>query len=266
MATAFGLGWNLIPAHARVTEILRIEDGSTSALASYISPLRYEGTAYALSAEWLIPSDENGFMNIETSGTFQNMYNPSQTAKTLGLNGELIWGYSNSKKLPANFQISYGASADIYAGVLYLPRNSNNPAAVNASFGGALDGALSWRTHFKGFPILIREKIHIPIAGLAFAPAYGETFYEIWLGNTAGIAQFVWPGNSFRFDNRFSAMIDLGPVAYEIGVHNNLYTSWMRGLNTQVSTFALSLGIIPRGLGLKRQPKASKTGNQSIFQ
>lgn len=242
-----------------VTSTYALEFGHRDVLATYLSPLHYTGKTIALSGSWskAMPfSPEKAVMHFDASLAFSSLLNPAQTAKMIGLNGAFSWGMSWRKRLPAEFCMTLGGTAGLEGGVYYLLRNGNNPveAIVNASL--AARATVSRPLRIGRLPVLLRDEMSLPFFSVFFSPQYGETYYEIYLGNHKNLVHAGWWGNNFRFGNLLSATLDFGRTALTIGYRYDAYTQWACNLNTKIATHSFMIGVVPGGIGLKKKKKA----------
>ena len=239
-----------------VTGTYGLETGAISALSTYLSPLTYKGTSYGIYGDWskAMPfSPENAVMDFSFSSSMGRMENPAHTALMLDLDIDLHWGMAWRKRLPYRLQFTAGGASGIQGGMLWLPRNSNNPVAARAYADVSLTVGISWHTRIGRLPILIADNARMPIAGCFFSPGYGETYYEIYLGNHNGLAHFGWPGNHFTLSNLLSISLDFGRTAMEVGYRFQADTSWKNHINTHLFRHLFVIGVIPGGLGLKKK-------------
>ena len=239
-----------------VTSLYSIELGRTNVRASYLSPLTYSGTQTSLFGAWskAMPfNPQAAIMNFEADANFCNLLNPAQTARMVGLTGDFYWTLEWRKQLPYDFQITAGGGVNLMGGAYYLLRNSNNPVEAMANI--SLLASASMSKHFKigKLPILVSDRVKLPSLGVFFCPGYGETYYEIYLGNHKGLAHAGWWGNNFRIDNFLSVTLDFGRTAMTLGYHLNVNTQWANNLNTKIITNSFVIGVIPHGIGLKKQ-------------
>lgn len=260
---------SLIPAWAQeaprpVLQQYRLEAGAGSALSTYLSPLRYSGTSISLSGQWSKSSQwnpENLIMQFEGRGNLRDMRNPAHTAMMIGIDGMFSWGMSWRKRLPLGFQITAGGSVALNGGCLYLTRNGNNPVTVTASGGFDINASLSWKFKIGKLPAVISDELRLPTISAFFSPEYGETYYEIYLGNRKGLAHCGWWGNHFGIDNLLSLKLDFGRTAMEIGYRYDISTSHANHLDTRVQAHRFVIGVIPHGLGIRRR----ETINSSLY-
>ncbi len=239
-----------------VVQEYRLETGSSSALSTYLSPIRYSGKVFSASGQWTKASQWNPeklVMQFNGCFSYRNMMNPHHTARMLGLDGKFSWGVSARFCLPYNLQLTAGGSTAFTGGCLYLTRNSNNPVSVNARAGINLNAALTWKSRIGKLPLILADEVTLPTLGCFFNPQYGETYYEIYLGNHKGLAHCGWWGNNFGIDNLLSIRLDFGRTAMQIGYRYSYDSTWANHLSSHLTTHAFVIGVIPHGLGLKRR-------------
>lgn len=242
-----------------VTSEYRLEVGATNARSTYLSPLRYSGTLWGASGEWskaFQKNPEHIVMTFAGGMNYRNMLNPAHSARMLGFDMKFNWGMAYRQRLPYNLQFTAGGLFDINGGALYLTRNGNNPVTVLASVGIDIDASLSYHFQIGKLPVLVSDRITIPTLGAFFSPEYGETYYEIYLGNRQGLAHCGWWGNNFCIGNLLMVKLDFGRTAMEIGYRYDYRSFYANHLVTRTAVNSFVIGVIPQGLGLKKKVKA----------
>lgn len=239
-----------------------LEIGTRRVISTYLSPLAYSGTGFAVSGYWtkVLPvNPEHLSMNFDFRGVMGNLMNPRKTAVEYDIEGSFAWGMEWKKRLPYNFIVGGGGNIGVYGGALYLPRNSNNPVSAQFAIGLGISGSAGWHTKIKKLPILITDRLTLPLMGGFFMPEYGETYYEIYLGNRSGLAHFGWFGNRFGIDNLLSATLDFGRTSMQVGYRFSMQNVQANNLVTRIYNHAFVIGIVPGGIGLKKKIKDSIT-------
>lgn len=249
-----------------VTGRYAIEIGGKSVLATYLSPLKYDGSSYGVSGQWskAMPfNPRHAIMHFDANVVFDNLWNPAGTARMVGLNAGFKWGLSWRTCLTEKIQFTAGGTIDIDGGAYYLLRNGNNPVQAMASVALSPRASVSRPFKIGNLDFLLCEEASLPSLSAFFCPDYGETYYEIYLGNHSGLLHAGWWGNNFRIDNLLSLTIDFGRTAAMIGYRFKADTQWANNLNTKIFTHSLVIGIIPGGIGLKT--KKEKTPSETIY-
>lgn len=241
-----------------VTGIYSIETGRKNLLATYLSPLHYKGVDVTLSGSWskAMPfAPQKAIMQFDGGLGFTRLSNPAKTATMVGLNAAFRWGMSWRGKLPYSIQATAGGTAGIDGGAYYLLRNGNNPVQAMANIGIGARASLARPFRIGHLDVLLRDECTLPLFSVFFSPEYGETYYEIYIGNHKGLAHAGWWGNNFKIDNLLSATIDFGRTAMTVGYRFKADTQWACHLNTRIFTHSFVIGIIPGGIGLKKRPR-----------
>lgn len=238
-----------------VESVYSVEWGALSLLDTYLSPLRQHGTQIGLGGEW-----RKHFTHRPDRWTMENTaglsagraLNPAGNSYIYDAWLHYDWGAWWRHGFDNGLTLRAGASAGLEAGVIYLPRNSNNPASAKGELRLSLGAGADWMLRIGRMPVRVSDTARLPSLSVFFSPQYGETYYEIYLGNHSGLAHCGWWGNHFALDNLLAVDLGLGRTALRVGYRLQARTSWVCHLNTQVFTNSLVIGVIPGGIGSKR--------------
>ena len=239
-----------------VTGFYNLEVGSRSDLNTYLSPLRYRGTDLALSGLWTksLPFNPRHMsMTFETRINMASMTSSARMGREYDFHAFLSWGMMWQKRLPHGLTAGAGGCAGIYGGAVYNIRNSNNPVAAQAMTGLALNAMAAWNFRIGRLPVLLSDRLSIPSLNLFFMPEYGESYYEIYLGNHRNLVHTGWWGNNFGIDNLLSLTLDFGKTAMQIGYRFSWQESYANNLTGRTFRNAFVIGVVPGGLGLKKK-------------
>ena len=160
-------------------------------------------------------------------------------------------------RLPYGVLLSAGPGVSLECGALYMPSNSNNPASARASIDLTLNMSLGKVVRIGRFPVRFSDTLTLPSAGIFFSPQYGESYYEIYLGNHSGLVHFGWWGNHFAFDNLLSAEFSAGPVNLRFGYRFEFRSGYVCSLNSEIVTHSFVVGIVTDALSLSPRKKVS---------
>lgn len=238
-----------------VTGIYALEVGGAYDFSNYLSPLFYRGTDFTFSGQWtkiFNHCPQRMVMRFESDINFQLMHNPAKTASMLGFTADFAWGLGVRFLPHPKWTVAVGGMVDIYGGALYLPRNGNNPVTALARASLQANASASFQFKMGRLPVTLVEEVRTPLLGAFFCPEYGETYYEIYLGNHKNLAHFGWPGNFFAINNQISLRLDFGRTAMTVGYRLDLNTFHANNLDAQTMRNSLVIGIIPGGLSGNR--------------
>ncbi len=220
--------------------------GRQHTLDTYLSPLTYHGLAVRLDGSWRkrMPFSPRKWEmvfrgSLETDATS----NPAGNAHIVSFFSRFAWGMGRVWEPAPEWQLTAGAQAALDGGILYLSRNSNNPVAVKASAGIDLWLRASRDLKLRSLPATIFWEAQLPTLSAFFSPQYGETYYEIYLGNHSGLAHCGWWGNHFGFDSLLGAELHFGRRSLLLGWSYRLRSEWVNNLNTSIFSHSAVVGL-----------------------
>lgn len=244
-----------------VTGVYNVELGGSFVTATYLSPLRYKGSDFAITGSWtkaFSHAPQAMTMRFDAIVDFQNTHNPARNASIYGLQAGFGWGLGWRTRISPRWQAGAGGFAEIFGGALYSTRNGNNPVQAIARAGIGLSGFASHTFRIGRLPMVVSDEIRMPLMSGFFCQEYGESYYEIYLGNDSRLAHFGHPGNAFALNNLLSLKLDFGRTAMQIGYRFDVSTFRANRLKTQTLRNAFVIGVIPGGLGLKQKKQENR--------
>lgn len=235
-------------AFCRAESRYSLEIGGESVVDTYISPLVYDGFRLGLNGYWdrqlsSLPYDI--FMDGDVAFNASFAGRASSSSRLYGAFVRGGWGMNRTFTLPWQLSLSAGAGVGVEAGVLYLPTNGNNPASAKGYAGLHLKASLSRPFTFLKKKCRVRAEAMLPSVGIMFSPQYGQSYYEIYLGDRTGLVHCAWWGNRMRLISSLTFDIGLGPHTMTLGYSYGLLSSKVNSLNTRIISHSLSVGIIP---------------------
>ncbi|MDE6301809.1 MAG: DUF3316 domain-containing protein [Muribaculaceae bacterium] len=236
-----------------VTSAYSLEFGTAHRTDTYLSPLHYDGTAIALDYERIQPmrfSPERWEMMLHGTFGYSRMLNPAGTARMQQLELRPSWSMMRVFRPAEGLRVAIGGNATVNAGVLYLPRNGNNPAQAQVSATLGLTAAASYDFSIGRLPVTVRYMPRMPLIGAFFGPDYDELYYEIWLGNHSGLCHFAWPGSYFRLDNLLTADLHFGRTTLRLGYRMEYFDSYASGNTSRSITHSFVVGVVIKRISL----------------
>ena len=242
--------------HRPVTGVYSLEVGRRSVVSRYLAPVSYAGAEFALSGTWskVMPfAPRNAMMELHArvNGSL-SLLNPRKNTSMQGIDAEFVWNMRYRLPLAGGFLLTAGGGPEIEAGALALLKNSNNPVSVNVAAALSAAASMSWTHWFGRLPVVACLDLRIPLVGAFYMPGYGETYFEMYVGNHSGLIHFGWPGNRTKIAAHLSLKLDFGRTAMEVGYRFGWQRAEACHLVYRNMSNAFTIGVIPSGLGLKR--------------
>ena len=220
--------------------------GHKSLRCTYLSPLTYTGPGYGLGYEWRHRAWNEGKtgMQARVDVDYGYLLSPAKNSRMYDLALNLQWGAEQYWNPLEGLTISGGGTIGINGGVIYLPRNGNNPAQAQFWAGASLTLRGEYdKIKLLGKRLVVSESVEIPTIGAFFCPQYGETYYEIYVGNHSGLAHFGWWGNRPQVKSRTIADWQLGKYALSLGFEYRYQGLECNDITTRISTCSGIIGI-----------------------
>lgn len=236
-----------------VTSAYDLEIGSAHHTDTYLSPIHYSGTGYALGyqrSQAMRFDPDHWEMMLEGRVGYSRMLNPAKTARMQELYVRPSWSMMRVFKPMPDLKIAVGGNVGVNAGVLYLPRNGNNPAQAKVSATIGMTAAASYDTRLGKLPVTFRYMPQMPLLGAFFGPDYDELYYEIWLGNHSGLCHFAWPGSYFRLDNLLTADLHFGATTLRLGYRMEYFSSCASGNVSRAISHSFVVGVVIKRISL----------------
>lgn len=260
MCVAVLLGGTVAMAQEVVRPVISsymFEAGSSSILDTYLSPVTNRGTHLRFEYERMQAmrfNPEKWIMQINAGVDYDNVHNPAGNHTEHSLMADFRWRMMrrwNDVFVP-HLQLAVGGETMFRGGVIYKPANSNNVVSTKIHLAVGVTAMASCGVKVGNLPLTLRYQASLPMIGAFFSPGYGETYYEIYVGNRKGLAHFGWWANRFDMVNLFTVDMHLGGTVLRLGYRNRIESSWINHLNTQISTHAAVLGVGGEWLSLRK--------------
>ena len=249
---------SIIPERIVVKSTL-LGAGSINNLDTYLSGYEYTGMGLYMQHE--------NFRDARTGSyrwKFQTMFNGTLGYTTLGNNGQITamaaysWGGYHPFTVSNRLKLLAGAQIQLEGGALYVPSNGNNPVAAKLRTAVAASGMAIY-----SFPVMkndwtARLQLDIPLAGVMFAPEFGQSYYEIFgLGHTDGIVAFTHPFNCPSWRQMLTLDIPLWwrhhSSTIRIAYTGDIYQSDINGIRCHIYCHAFSIGFVKTIFKIKQE-------------
>lgn len=239
--------------------------GNSNLYDTYLSPLKYTGLSLHIFNERMRNTSwfNNKFtkqqlIDLEVTKTDNPIGNATQYSILLGYS---LGGHYNLVKTD-KFRFSAGGLWNISGGVLYNQRNSNNPASARAYS----NIQLSAIAFYNWKHITFRGQIDTPIMGIVFSPHYGQSYYEISLGNSVNVVNFASLHNQRALRTYFTADIPISKISLRVGYLGAFYQTKIHNLQTHNYSNSFVIGLVSESINLSgNKLKTNKIINSSFY-
>lgn len=203
-----------------VVSAYTVQAGSSHLRDTYLTPLGYSGWTAGIGYERFQAmkfDPERWIMRLEGSFGLSSGDNPARTATMWSIDFTPSWAMMRRFRPAPRLTLAIGGIARGNLGVLYLARNSNNPASVKASVTVGITAMATYNLRLGRLPVTLRCQPSFDLLGAFFSPDYDELYYEIWLGNHSGLCHCAWPGSFVHLDNLLTADLRFGATIVRLG-------------------------------------------------
>ena len=199
--------------HRPITSVYGLEIGGANINCNYLSPLPYAGSGTGVYGAWgkrMKQHPENLVMAFTAGLNMTSTKNPSKSAQMMSVSARFGWGPS------------------------WLHEFGNG---WSMTLGGA---------HFGRLPVTFADSASLPTLGAFFCPQYGQSYYEIYLGERSGLAHFGWWGNCFGINNHLTMSLHFRNrkslvLGYRLYVRNNRANHLTNQYVTNAFTVAIQI-------------------------
>lgn len=143
--------------------------------------------------------------------------------------------YDNSK-----FSFRIGALGNINVGGLYNNRNGNNPATARGYITLTPSAMLIYNASST---IAMRLQTNMDVFGIYFQPQYGESYYELSLGNTKGIINPIYLGNFRAYQILYTVDIPIKNNYIILGLSCDWLQTRVHSVNTHNYDYTFMIGF-----------------------
>lgn len=152
---------------------------------TYLSPLHYKGWQADVLYEGYKEKPKK-HLNALVQQWFVHVYGGevqsfNKSSQALSLHMQGFWGMYFKWRLLDPLHLHLGGLTAFTAGGFYNMYNGNNPAVVNVALDLRLSYMLEYHFKIKKQAFSLRHRLSIPFAGVAFAPPYGASYYEMFM-------------------------------------------------------------------------------------
>ncbi len=220
--------------------------GHNSLLDTYLSQEHYSGVEFNLMHDLTkrLKKDSLWSRSHTYSLSFALTKPRSDAATDYFAMFDYSFGMHRCLLSDGKFDIAVGAQVDFYVGGIYNSRNGNNPGQLK--LGGDLAPSVKASYRFSLFhkPMRVDYNAHMPLVGLEFSPAYGQSYYEIFTkDNYDHNVCFTSPFGAVNFFQRLTVNVYFSKTALTFGYLGNYRQSEHNSLKYHAYTHSFLIGF-----------------------
>lgn len=233
--------------------------GTNTVYDSYLSPYKYDNTEIRIQREtmrmtklWGGRVSNQSFIDANI-GYGLDHHNNAPDTYVGGIRYNQAWLYNfrdcnivnPAERTKRKWNYAAGLQASGFLGGVYMNRSGNNPGQLKLDLMVNATGIVSYAIRFRRHrPILLSYQLTFPLMGVAFSPAYGQSYYEIFeLEETDHNAVFA---NTFNMpSNRHRFMVDIPTkrATFRAGVEGQVNQSRFNKLEYNSTSYCFLLGF-----------------------
>ena len=240
--------------------------GFTQLLDTYLSPLTYKGGHVALLDERLAQTTApSGRWFTQSLFALHGDYTLAAQGRGLTVGGMADYAYTYyyalplSSSLAGRLRLFVGPQGQLRIGGIYNLRNSNNPAQLKLGVNLAASSMAKYSFAVGNTLMSVRLQADVPLVGFAFAPDYGQSYYEIfYLGNDEGCVHVTAPYNNLSLSTHLSYDVAFRTCTVRLTWKEDLY-HWRLGRQQyRMFTHSVMIGYVSNLYHLWRDDEAQK--------
>ena len=223
--------------------------GKYNVLDTYLSPFTYTGLGGGMfhRSEKFLRRAPAWSLAFQTSNNVTYTKSATDNSHELDLQVNLAYGALYNWRPTARLRLGLGALLGAGGGLTYITRGGNNPLQGRIGADLIAQGVAEYTFRLFGKDMKARLQTDAPLCGLAFAPRYGQSYYEIFaLGHTERNLHFTHPFNAPT--GRLLCTLDfpISRFTLSIGYHGEARQSNLGGLKRHVWSNTLVVGFVRR--------------------
>lgn len=247
-----------------VNKSTMIAIGNADLYDTYLSPLKYKGTSIRIMNERMSRlSWFDGKIVKQQIFDFQFAMgdNPAKTASEYWFMLNYRLGGHYDLFQAGDFRLRAGGIWEASLGVLLNERNGNNPASARAY----TNLNLSVMAFYNWKDFTFRWQVDSPFAGVMFSPRFGQSYYEISLGNSVGNANFASFHNQRALRNYITVDFPVWKFTARVGYLGSYYQTKIHSINTHTYTNSFVIGLVHESVNLSGEKLKKKRNWDSCY-
>ncbi len=107
--------------------------------------------------------------------------------------------------------------------------------------------------HIRRVPFTVRYQASLPLTGVMFSPQYGQSYYEMSLGNYDHNVCFTHPGNAPSMRHLLTLDFPVAGFTFRTGYLCDIRQSRVNGLRSHIWNHSFMIGYVKHFNFIKRK-------------
>jgi hypothetical protein len=218
-------------------------------LDTYLSPLHYSGAHASLMGERFAQTNtESKHWYTQSLFALHGDYATPRSGSGLSIGGMADYSCTYYYRVPLknkHWNFYTGPQGQFRIGGIYNPRNSNNPAQLKLGVNLAASVMAKYGFTLWSAPMSLRLQTDIPLLGIAFAPDYGQSYYEIfYLMQAKGCVHLTSLHNNLSLRTKASYDVELKSCTLRFTWLEDLYHWQLGNQQYRMFTHTVMIGFV----------------------
>lgn len=228
--------------------------GRSSQLDTYLSPYSYTGPQWSFLTRIDRPTKwAQGRVSYQGTflGALTQVHNAAGSGTMWGAHVGYDGGWYYNWPLQHGFLLKAGGLIGTDLGFLYNVRGGNNPAQGRLNVRLSLSAGAQYDLRIRRQHLFFNYQADMPLVGVMFSPHFGQSYYEMYLGNRHSNVCCAYPGNAFTVRQLLSVTLPLKHFSLVAGYLCDVRQSGVNGLRMHDISHSFLFGF-SKQLWLKR--------------
>lgn len=245
-----------LPDYRHTTHATLFGVGRSSLYETYLSPLTYTGPHLNILHETLRKTHWlDG--RITTQGVFDGFFclasNRAENSDEMGGKLNYAHGWHYNWVVGRGLRLMAGAEVHTGIGAIYNNRNSNNPVQAKAELDLGATVMAIYPFSIRKMPFTARYQASLPLLGAMFSPRYGQSYYEMSLGNYDRNIRFTHLGNAPSMRHFLTLDFPIASFTFRAGYLCDIRQSRVNGLRSHIWNHSFMIGYVKHFSFVKRK-------------
>ena len=179
--------------------------------------------------------------------------NPAGNADEMGGKLNYAHGWHYNWTVGHGLRLMAGAEVHTGIGAIYNNRNSNNPVQAKAELDLGATVMAIYLFRIRKTPFTARYQASLPLLGGMFSPQYGQSYYEMSLGNYDHNVCFTHPGNAPSMRHFLTLDFPVAGLTFRAGYLCDIRQSRVNGLQSHIWNHSFMIGYVKHFSFVKRK-------------